>query len=243
VRNIVITGASRGLGRAVACEFGRRGERVAVCFHQDDEGASRTAGEIEDSGGEAKLFCADLREEGECERLMKEILAGFGSIDVLVNNAGEAADGLILNTPAEKWREALSLNLDAPFRLMKAASRAMMGKRSGMIINVSSIAALAGREGASGYAAAKAGLIGLSLAAARELGGSGVQVNVVIPGLLRTGSSSHLSEEQFERLAGENVLGRIGAPEEVAAFIAHLSTMKAVSGQIFNLDSRIRRWT
>lgn len=238
-RVVIVTGASRGLGRAIALRFGRAGERVVVNFLHDEGKAVSAADEIGRVSGEAVAVRADVRDAAAVDSLIRETVRRWGFVDVFVNNAGLVNDGLLMGMTEKAWDDVLDTNLKGPFLCMRSVSKIMMKQRRGHIISVSSIVGLQGREGQANYAASKAGLIGLTKAVARELGRYSINVNAIMPGYIRTEMSAEVSETIRERVLKENVLGRTSNAEEVAEFIFRLSLMKNASGQVFNLDSRI----
>ncbi|HSQ78646.1 MAG TPA: 3-oxoacyl-ACP reductase family protein [Nitrospirota bacterium] len=238
-RAVVVTGASRGLGREIALKFGRAGDRVVVNYVSRDQEAAAVVDEILRAGGEAVSCRADVRITEEVGTMIDETAKRWGALDVLVNNAGITKDRLMLRLPEQDWDRVLDTNLAGAFYCIRAASRIMSGQRKGHIINISSIVGARGREGQAPYAASKAGLLGLTKAAARELGVFNIKVNAVLPGYLPTEMGGSISDAIYERVLQENILNRVSDPREVAEFIYHLSRMNNVSGQIFNLDSRI----
>jgi len=235
---VIITGASRGLGRAMALKFGRSGFRVAVNYLQQTEAVRETVQEILQSGGEAAPFQADIRNFQEVERLVSEVHRSWGTADVLIHNAGITVDSLLPATRDDDWNRVLDTHLKGAFNLLRTHVRAMMDRGHGHIIHIGSRVGLIGRAGQSAYAAAKAGLVGLTLSAARELGPSGVQVNLVLPGFLPTGIQESLSDRAREEILRAHFLSSPPEINEVVDFIYALSRMKGVSGQVFNLDSR-----
>jgi 3-oxoacyl-[acyl-carrier protein] reductase len=236
---VVVTGGSRGLGREIALLFGKAGDRVVVnyAFHEQD--ADAVVGEIIRAGGEALSFKADVRIADSVDSMIAETTKRWGFLDVLVNNAGITKDSLLPRLAEQDWDNVLATNLKGAFHGIRAASRFMSKQRRGHIINISSIVGARGREGQAHYAASKAGLIGLTKAAAKELGRFNIKVNAVLPGYLSTDMGEKVPEAVRERVLWENALGRISDPQEVAEFVRHLSRMNNVSGQVFNLDSRI----
>lgn len=236
---VIITGASRGLGREIALRFGRAGHRVVVNYLKRSDEAEAVCGEIKKHGGEAVAVPADVRIAAEVDALVQKAIDLWGRIDLLVNNAGLTRDGLALRMSEQDWDEVLATNLYGPFHFIRSVSKIMMKQRSGHIVNISSITGVQGREGQANYSAAKAGLIGLTKTAAKELGCFNIRVNAVLPGYLPTEMGSQVSEKIRERVLAENALGRVSDPVEVADFIIHLTTMQNVSGQVFNLDSRV----
>jgi 3-oxoacyl-[acyl-carrier protein] reductase len=238
-RVVVVTGGSRGLGRAIALAFGKAGDRIVVNYVSSEHAAVDVAHEIIRVGGEAVSFKADVRIFDEVDAMMSDAEKRWGAVDILVNNAGIAKDSLMLRLSERDWDNVLDTNLKGAFHCIRAASRIMSNQRRGHIINISSIVGVQGREGQAHYAASKAGLIGLTKAAAKELGPFNVRVNAVLPGYLPTDMGEKVSAAFHQRVLHENVLGRVSDPTEVAQFVHHLSRMDNVSGQIFNLDSRI----
>jgi len=235
----MVTGASRGLGKAIALQFGAAGCRVVVSYREKGDEALAVADAILRLGSEALSIRADVRRPEDVDSLIGQTLQRWGSIDVVVNNAGITRDALALRMQEEDWDSVMDTNLKGPFLCMRGVSRTMMRQRSGHIISVASIAGIRGREGQANYAASKAGLIGLTKAAAKELGRSNIQVNCVLPGYLSTDMGKSASDRVVEKVFEENALGRSSTAVEVAAFIHYLSLMRNVSGQVFNLDSRI----
>jgi 3-oxoacyl-[acyl-carrier protein] reductase len=238
-RVIIVTGASRGLGREIAIRFGRAGEKVVVNYIMCRSEAEAVADEIGRSGGEAIPFQADVKVAAQVEAMIESTKKRFGALDVLVNNAGITKDGLLVRMTEHDWDDVIETNLKGPFLCIRAASEIMSKQQSGHVINVSSISGVQGREGQANYSASKAGLIGLTRACARELGRSNIKVNAVLPGYITTDMGEKVSDGIYQRVLRENALNRVSDPEEVSDFIYYLSLMNNVSGQVFNLDSRI----
>jgi 3-oxoacyl-[acyl-carrier protein] reductase len=238
-RVVIVTGASRGLGREIALQFGASGCRVVVNYREREADARMVAEDIRRRGGDAIAVRADVRRPDEVDPMVDEALQRWGSVDVLVNNAGMTRDALAVSMDEADWDSVMDTNLKGPFLCMRAVSRAMMKQRSGHIISIASIAGVRGREGQANYAASKAGLIGLTKAAAKELGRSNIQVNCVLPGYLPTDMGAATPENSIARMLAETTLGRTSNAAEVAAFVHYLSLMKNASGQVFNLDSRV----
>jgi len=236
---VIITGASRGLGRETALKFGREGWAVALDYLGSHEGASSAVDEITWQGGEAFAFEADVREISLMDALVAEAVARWGRVDALVNNAGIARGGLIAKLKDDDWKDVLDVNLKGAFNAIKAVTPVMKTQGSGHIINVSSILGVKGKAGQVAYASSKAGLIGLTRAVAVELAPDGVQSNCVMPGYMLTDMGAGASEKAKADALSDNLLKMYSDPAEVAAFIYHLAGMKAVSGQVFNLDSRV----
>lgn len=237
-RTVIVTGASRGLGMKIALRFGIAGCKVIVNYLDHDQAAASVVNEIKRAGGEAIAFRADIRSRKQVSELIQAAEQRWGSLDVLVNNAGVISDALLLRMTEKAWDTVIDANLKGPFLFMQAALPIMSRQLSGHIINISSIVGVQGREGQANYAASKAGLIGLTKCCAREMGHLNIKVNAVLPGYLSAGMGESLATQIHDRILKENALNRISDPNEVADFIFHLSCMNNVSGQVFNLDSR-----
>jgi len=238
-RAVLVTGGGRGLGRHLARRFGEAGDRVAIVYRSDRASAVSTADEVIARGGGASVVEADVCDQAAVERMVEAVLERFGVIDVLVNNAGVVRDGLAVRMPEQAWDDVLATDLTGPFRCTREVSRGMVHRKDGHIINMASIVGLQGREGQVNYSAAKAGLIGLTKAVARELGVFNIKANAVIPGFLETAMGRTVAGPFAERIRQQQALNRVNDPEEVAEFVYRLSLMRNVSGQVFNLDSRI----
>jgi len=234
----IVTGASRGLGRVIALRLGAGGYRVAVHYHLTETAAGHVCRAIRQAGGQALAISADLRESDAAARIVSHVLTAWRRLDLLVHNAGVAHDGLLLRMEAGAWHEVVATHLTGGFHLMQAAARPMITQRGGHIVTIGSIAGLLGRAGQANYAAAKAGLIALSRSAAREWAPHNIRVNCVLPGCLPIGMGRRVSPAQRRRLRGEALLGG-GSAQEVADWIALLASTRRVSGQVFNLDSRL----
>ena len=240
---VIVTGASGGLGGAIAVQFAVTGASVLVHYHSNRNDAEKVISKISNNGGVALAYQADVRDFGEVRAMSEFVLAKWNAIDVLVNCAGGAAHNLggknqlIVDLDEDMWDQVIDLNLKGPFLCMKAIAPQMIKQKSGHIINVGSGTGQKGRSGRSPYAAAKSGLLGLTKTAALELGEHNIKVNTVFPG--RT-SHERWTREGRKPGTTESVLGRVsGSPEEFANFVVHLSTMENVSGQTLNLDGRI----
>lgn len=231
----LITGSSRGLGRAVALAFGSKGHRVVVhCRTREDE-AVQVASRIDES----LVLKADVSSADAVRGMVKQVIDTWGRIDVLVNNAGITKEALLVRTPEAEFDEVIRTNLTGAFHCIQSVGEYMMKQKGGHIINISSYAGVKGRKGLSAYAAAKAGLIGLTMTAARELGRYGINVNAVLPGFMLTDMGTDAAEHAREEAFRENILNRFSVPEAVAGFIVSLSDMDGITGQVFNLDGRI----
>lgn len=237
-RVALVTGSSRGLGRATALELAARGHVLAVHYLRGQDAANEVVREIEAAGGTAAAFGADVADADACTRLLEEVTAAFGRVDVLVNNAGITRDALAMRMKDEDFEAVLDTNLVGAFRLARGVLRGMIKARWGRIVNVSSVVALLGNEGQANYVAAKAGLIGLTKSLAREVSKRGVTVNAVAPGFI----ASDMTEGLDQRLAASYLeripAGRFGEPEEVARAVAYLVSDDAayVTGQTLAVD-------
>lgn len=238
-RVVIVTGGSRGIGKQIALAFGLAGDRVIINYLNHAQDARSVAEDVSRKGGEAIVFKADVRRAQELDAMINAAIARWGTVDVLVNNAGVTKDSLLLRMSEQDWEAVLDTNLKGTFYGIRAVSEIMTSQRQGHIINLASIVGLQGREGQANYAASKAGLIGLTKAAAKELGRFNIKVNAVLPGYIQTDMGAGISDNIVERIKTDNALGRINDPYEVAEFIYRLSLMNNVSGQVFNLDSRV----
>jgi 3-oxoacyl-[acyl-carrier protein] reductase len=238
-RVVIVTGASRGLGKEIALRFGSGGDMVVVHCRERERDAAGVADTIRTAGGEAVTYRADVRIEGEVDAMIADTVKRWGVIDVLVNCAGVTNDGLLLRMREQDWNDVVDTNLTGPFHCIRAVTEVMMKQQGGHIISVASIAGLQGREGQANYSASKAGLIGLTKACASELGKFNIKVNAILPGFVPTEMSGELSKKMLDRIVETNVLGRVSSAFEVADFVHHLSLMQNVSAQVFNLDSRV----
>jgi 3-oxoacyl-[acyl-carrier protein] reductase len=240
-RTVLVTGASRGLGRAIAVGFGQAGYRVGVNYRmgaaeaEESVRAVETAGRA--SGGTAFVCQADVRDAKDVSAMVANVVARYGRLDVLVCNAAVTEDDLLLRLSEEAWDSVVATNLTGTFHCLQSAGAVMCTQGTGAIIMIGSLSASQGRTGQAPYAAAKAGLVGLMKTAAREWGSSNVRVNMVLPGWHAT-NLTKFRDDPAPAPSGP-VLGRVTTMEEVARFIVALAAMPDVSGQIFNLDSRI----
>lgn len=228
-RTALVTGGSRGIGKAIAAELAGAGATVVLGYRSGAEEAEGVASEIG-----ARAVQADVSEADDAKRLVEEA----GEIDILVNNAGVTRDGLLARMPDEDWRVVLDTNLGGTFNTCRAAARGMMRRRSGAIVNVSSIVGLHGNPGQTNYSASKAGIIGFTKALARELGSRGVRANVVAPGYISTRLTTELPEELQSAMLANTPLGRFGEPEDVAGAVRFLCSDAAsfVTGEVLLVD-------
>jgi 3-oxoacyl-[acyl-carrier protein] reductase len=225
----LVTGASRGIGRAIAAELARAGAEVVVGFRSGADEAEALAKEI---GGRAMQ--ADVADAEQAARLVEEA----GDLDILVNNAGLTRDGLIARMSDQDWREVLDTNLGGVFHTCRAATRGMMRRRSGSIVNLTSVVGIHGNPGQTNYAASKAGIIGFTKSLARELASRGVRANAVAPGYIQTALTEVLTEEVQQAILANTPLGRLGTPEDVAAAVRFLCSDEAsfVTGEVLLVD-------
>ena len=233
-----VTGGSSGIGRACAVALATAGHRVAFCYSSNAEGAKETVTAIEATGTDALAVQADVSDADSVDRAFSEIEETFGPVEILVNNAGITADGLVMRMSNEQWSSVLTTNLTGAFHTIRRASPKMMRGRFGRIVNVSSVSGQSGQAGQANYSAAKAGLLGLSRAVARELASRGITCNVVAPGPIVTPMTEGLPDE-WRAWATETVpLGRLGTAEEVGAVVAFLSSDPAgyITGALVPVD-------
>jgi 3-oxoacyl-[acyl-carrier protein] reductase len=228
-RTALVTGGSRGIGRAIAAELANAGAEVVIGYRSGAEEAEEVAGEI---GGRAVQ--ADISDPEEAKRLVDEA----GDLDILVNNAGVTRDGLLARMSDDDWRVVLDTNLGGTFNTCRAASRGMMKRRGGTVVNVSSIVGVHGNPGQTNYSASKAGIIGFTKALARELGSRGVRANVVAPGYISTRLTTELPEELQQSMLANTPLGRFGDPEDVAGAVRFLSSDASsfITGEVLLVD-------
>jgi 3-oxoacyl-[acyl-carrier protein] reductase len=228
-KNALVTGASRGIGRAIAAELARAGASVVIGYRSGRDEAETLATEIG-----ARAIQADVSDAGDARRLVEEA----GDLDILVNNAGLTRDGLLARMPDEDWRTVIETNLSSVFYTCRAVCRPMMKKRSGAIVNVSSIVGVHGNWGQTNYAASKAGIIGFTKSLARELGSRNVRANVVAPGYVKTQLTDVLPEEATAAMLQNTPLGRLGDPEDVAGAVRFLCSDEAsyITGDVILVD-------
>ena len=241
-KTALVTGGSRGLGRAIALALAGQGADLAINYRGNAAAADEVAQQIVGLGRRAITIQGDTSEGREaCEAMVKEALDGLGSIDILVNNAGITRDNLIMRMDAEEWDAVIDTNLSGPVWMTRAVARPMLKARAGRIINMSSAAGRMGNAGQANYAAAKAGLIGLTKTTARELASRGITCNAIAPGLITTDLTADLPEAATEALKGMTPLGYIGTVEDVAAAAVYLASDEAryVTGQVLGVDGGI----
>jgi len=234
----LVTGASRGIGRAIAIELGRSGHAVAINYRTNADEAKETLRAIESSGGEGICVQGDVSEPSAVASLFDEVEDALGPVGVLVNNAGTRRDGLALAMSDDAWDEVLRTNLSGTFRCCRRALRGMLARRAGRIVNVASVAGLRASPGQANYAAAKAGVIALSKTLAAEVASRGITVNAVAPGLIETELTTTLGSDRFAQIVDAIPQKRAGQPEDVAALVRWLCSEEAafVTGSVFVTD-------
>jgi 3-oxoacyl-[acyl-carrier protein] reductase len=237
-KSAVISGASRGIGRAIAEELARRGARVVINYARDADGAAAAVEAIRAQGGEALALQADVSDFKAAEGLIKSAAEAFSGVDILVNNAGTTRDMVIMMMPESDWDIVIQTNLKSAFNCSKAAVKLMLRKRSGRIINITSVAGIAGNAGQTNYSASKAGLIGFTRALAREVAARSITVNAVAPGFVPTALTDGLPDELKQASLKTIPLGRWGTPEDVAHAVAFLASPEAgyITGQVLSVD-------
>jgi 3-oxoacyl-[acyl-carrier protein] reductase len=237
-RTILVTGGSRGIGRAVCLAFAGQGHHVYFNYASAVEAAAMTEKLAAEAGGRATGLRVNVASEKEVADFIERALDETGRIDVLVNNAGITRDGLIVRMKAADWDEVLDTNLKGAFHCIKAASKPMIKQRSGRIINISSVVGVSGNAGQANYAASKAGIIGLTKAVAKELAPRGITVNVVAPGYIETDMTAALNAKAKELMVAQIPLGRAGTPEDIAAAVLFLASDQAayITGQILHVS-------
>ena len=234
----VVTGASRGIGRAIACRLAGEGIRVIINYNGSVEQAEQVRRQIREAGGQAEIYQCNVADFASCETFVSDVLKTWGRIDILVNNAGITRDGLLMRMAEEDFDQVLDTNLKGAFHMMRFVSRQMLKQRYGRIINMASVVGIAGNAGQANYAASKAGIIGLTKAVAKELGSRGITVNAVAPGFIDTDMTQSLPEKVVEATLAQIPLGKFGEPEQVAKAVAFLASEDAsyITGQVLHVD-------
>ncbi|HOW27926.1 MAG TPA: SDR family NAD(P)-dependent oxidoreductase [Elusimicrobiota bacterium] len=239
MRVVLVTGSSRGIGSCVARAFAEEKCRVVVHYRKEKSSAEAVAAGIRQSGGDVMTVQGDISRSEEADAIVRRVVDAWGRLDVLVNNAALTRDRTILKMTDDEWNDVIQTNLSGTFWCLRAAARVMVKQKDGCIINLSSIVGVRGSFGGSNYSSSKAGVMGLTRSAARELGRFQVRVHAVLPGLHLTEMSRAAGEEYIESARREHVLGKLTDTAELARFIVFLSQQKTISGQIYNFDSRI----
>ena len=237
-KTALVTGASRGIGKAIALALAAKGYAVALNYAGSQAAAEAVKEEIEAAGGKAFTIQGDVSKSEDVDRIFKTIKDEFGQLDVLVNNAGITRDGLLLRMKEENWDAVLSTDLKSDFLTTKAAAQMMMRKKKGAIINIASVVGIMGNAGQANYAAAKAGVIGLTKACAKELAGRNIRVNAVAPGFIATDMTDVIPEKNKEMMLQSIPLGRMGLAEDVAHAVCFLASEDAsyITGQVLKVD-------
>lgn len=237
-KTALVTGASRGIGRAIALRLAAEGARVAINYAGNVKAAEEVKAAIEAAGGTAILCRADVADSAAVEAMVADVAEEFGAIDILVNNAGITRDTLLMRMKDEDFAKVLDTNLKGVFYCTKAVAKLMMKKRAGRIVNMASVVGLVGNAGQTNYAAAKAGVIGFSKSAAKELASRGITVNAVAPGFIGTDMTADLPESVKEKALSDIPLGRAGQPEDVANAVLFLASDQAsyITGQVVHVD-------
>ena len=237
-KTALVTGASRGIGRAIALRLAAEGASVAINYAGNTAKAEETKAAIEAAGGKAALFQADVSDSAQVEQMVAAVTEEFGTIDILVNNAGITRDGLLMRMKEEDFDAVLDTNLKGIFQVTKAVSKLMMKKRAGRIVNMASVVGIMGNAGQTNYAAAKAGVIGFTKSAAREFAARGITVNAVAPGFIATDMTAAMPEKAKEATLAAIPLRRMGEPEDVANAVAFLVSDQAsyITGQVVKVD-------
>lgn len=237
-KTAIVTGASGGIGKAVALALAKEGAAIAVHYHGNEEKALAVKTEIEQAGGKAEIFRADVTDFDECNLFIKNVGKTFGSIDILVNNAGITRDGLLMAMSEEDFDSVIDTNLKGCFHMIRFASRRMMKQRYGRIVNISSVSGVAGNAGQANYCASKAGIIGLTKSVAKELASRNITCNAIAPGFVMTKMTETLSEDVRENARKQIPLGRFATPEDIAGAAVFLASDKAsyITGQVLIVD-------
>ncbi|HIX83303.1 MAG TPA: 3-oxoacyl-[acyl-carrier-protein] reductase [Candidatus Megamonas gallistercoris] len=234
----LVTGGSRGIGRAVAIELAKEGATVAINYAGNKAAAEEVQSIITEMGGKAMIIQADVSDEKSATQMVEEVIAQLGGVDILVNNAGITRDGLFIRMKEEDWNAVINTNLTGIFNCTKVAAKYMMKKRSGRIINMSSVSGIMGNAGQTNYAAAKAGVIGFTKSLAREMASRGITVNAVAPGFIATDMTAAMPEKAQEHVLTSIPLGKMGKPEDIANAVLFLASDKAsyITGQVIHVD-------
>lgn len=234
----IVTGGSRGIGRAVAVRLAKDGMNLVINYRENSAAAEETERMCRELGAEVLLVQGDVSRAEDCEKLAAQAKEAFGRVDVLVNNAGITRDGLLARMAEEDFRAVLDVNLVGPWNMMKAVNRIMMKQRYGRIVNLSSVTGLMGNMGQTNYAAAKAGILGMTKSYAREVASRGITVNAVAPGFIDTDMTEAMPEGAKDKIITGIPMGRTGKPEDVAEAVAFLASEQAgyITGEVLRVD-------
>ena len=235
----LVTGASRGIGRAIAIDLAKQGANVVVNYAGNEQKANEVVDEIKKLGSDAIAVRADVANADDVTNMVKQTVDTFGQVDILVNNAGVTKDNLLMRMKEEEWDTVINTNLKGVFLCTKAVTRQMMKQRAGRIINISSIVGVSGNAGQANYAASKAGLIGLTKSIAREVAGRNVRVNAVAPGFIESDMTEVLSDKVKDAMKGQIPMKRFGMPEEIATATQFLAEQEYMTGQVLTIDGGV----
>lgn len=234
----LVTGGSRGIGRAIAIELAKEGASVAINYAGNVKAAEEVKAIIEEAGGKAIILQADVSNEQAAAEMVEKVIAEFGGIDILVNNAGITRDSLFIRMKSEDWNAVINTNLTSMFNCTKVAAKYMVKQRKGRIINLSSVSGIMGNIGQTNYSAAKAGVIGYTKSLAREMAARGITVNAVAPGFITTDMTAAMPEKAKEHVLSAIPMGKMGQPEDIANAVLFLASDKAsyITGQVVKVD-------
>lgn len=237
-KTVIVTGGTRGIGLAIAKEFAAAGANLVITYKGNDEAAENAKKELEKFNVKSEIIKSDVSSMSDAEKVVKTAVDTFGAVDILVNNAGITRDKLLIRMSDNDFSDVIDTNLKGAFNMMKSAASYMMKKRNGNIINISSIAGVKGNPAQVNYSASKAGIIGMTLSAAKELGSRNINVNAVAPGYIETEMTDVLTEDQKKNMNAHISLGRPGRPEEVAKVVKFLASDEAsyITGQVIGID-------
>jgi 3-oxoacyl-[acyl-carrier protein] reductase len=237
-KTALITGASKGIGRAIALRFAQEGANVAFTYLSSVEKGQALEAELQAAGVKAKGYRSDASDYAAAEALVNQVVADFGALDALVNNAGITKDGLLMRMSEEQWDTVININLKSVFNLTKAATRTMMKQKSGSIINLTSVVGIRGNAGQANYAASKAGIIGFTKSVALELGSRNIRSNAIAPGFIETEMTGELDAKVVEEWKQSIPLKRSGSPEDVADCAVFLASglSRYITGQVLQVD-------
>lgn len=240
-KTALITGASRGIGRAIALDMARNGANVAICYSSNDAAAEAVCEEIRALGRDVEAYRCDVSNFQQCADTVKAAIARFGKLGILVNNAGITKDNLLLMMKEDEFDNVIATNLKGAFNMMKHVGAHFLKQKQGTIINISSVSGLMGNAGQINYAAAKAGVVGMTKTAAKELAARGITCNAIAPGFIATDMTDKLSDKQKEAVVGAIPLKRMGAPEDIAHLATFLASPYAayITGEVIKVDGGI----